>query len=68
MRTLWRADVATFEGNFTRVNGLRVNPEPVRERWIPVVMGLAALRSAISLLLPDRGRKVRLQPLGCGVA
>ncbi|MFE6752058.1 LLM class F420-dependent oxidoreductase [Streptomyces sp. NPDC057684] len=39
MRTLWREDVATFEGEFTRFRDVRVNPKPVRDRWIPVVMG-----------------------------
>jgi probable F420-dependent oxidoreductase len=39
MRTLWREDVATFEGDFTRFRDVRVNPKPVRDRRIPVVMG-----------------------------
>ncbi|MES4888735.1 LLM class F420-dependent oxidoreductase [Streptomyces sp. NPDC096012] len=39
MRTLWREDVATFEGDFTRFREVRVNPKPVRDRRIPVVMG-----------------------------
>ncbi|MEW1616533.1 MULTISPECIES: LLM class F420-dependent oxidoreductase [unclassified Streptomyces] len=49
MRTLWREDVAGFEGEFTRFSAVRVNPKPVRDRRIPVVMGgngRAALRRA----------------------
>ncbi|MEU4929768.1 LLM class F420-dependent oxidoreductase [Streptomyces yokosukanensis] len=52
MRTLWRDDVATFEGDFTRFHGVRVNPKPVRERGIPVVMGgngAVALRRAAKI-------------------
>ncbi|WP_225823641.1 LLM class F420-dependent oxidoreductase [Streptomyces naphthomycinicus] len=52
MRTLWREDVATFEGEFTRFRKVRVNPRPVRDRRIPVVMGgngEAALRRAATL-------------------
>ncbi|MBA8960462.1 putative F420-dependent oxidoreductase [Rhodococcus percolatus] len=39
MRSLWRDDVATFEGEFVRVDSVRVNPKPVRDRRIPVVLG-----------------------------
>ena len=39
MRTLWRDDIATFEGEFVRVDSVRVNPKPVRDRRIPVVLG-----------------------------
>ncbi|GGV09096.1 LLM class F420-dependent oxidoreductase [Streptomyces filipinensis] len=49
MRTVWQEDVATFEGDFTRFREVRVNPKPVRDRRIPVVMGGngdAALRRA----------------------
>ncbi|MFF8860506.1 LLM class F420-dependent oxidoreductase [Streptomyces sp. NPDC015139] len=52
MRTVWREDVATFEGEFTRFRDIRVNPKPVRERRLPVVMGGngdAALRRAVTL-------------------
>ncbi|OIK29215.1 LLM class F420-dependent oxidoreductase [Streptomyces malaysiense] len=52
MRTLWRDDVATFEGEFTRFHGVRVNPRPVRGRGIPVVMGgngTRALRRAATI-------------------
>ncbi|MER5859589.1 LLM class F420-dependent oxidoreductase [Streptomyces sp900105245] len=52
MRAVWRDDVATFEGEFTRFRDIRVNPKPVRERRVPVVMGGngdAALRRAVTL-------------------
>ncbi|MGW4563013.1 LLM class F420-dependent oxidoreductase [Streptomyces sp. NPDC004561] len=52
IRTLWREDVATFEGDFTRFHGVRVNPKPVREQGIPVVMGgnsSLALRRAATI-------------------
>ena len=39
MRTLWADDVASFSGEFTRFEAVRVNPKPVRDRRIPVVMG-----------------------------
>jgi probable F420-dependent oxidoreductase len=48
LRTLWRDDVASFEGEFVRFSGIRVNPKPLRRR-IPVVVGGnsdAALRRA----------------------
>lgn len=38
MRTLWRDDVASFDGNTVRFNSIRVNPKPVRSR-IPIVVG-----------------------------
>jgi probable F420-dependent oxidoreductase len=49
MRELWSADVASFSGEFTRFDGVRVNPKPVRGRRIPVFAGGnsdAALRRA----------------------
>jgi probable F420-dependent oxidoreductase len=49
MRTLWRDDVATFRGEFAAFDAIRVNPRPVRDRRIPVVVGGnsdAALRRA----------------------
>lgn len=52
MRTLWLEDVATFEGEFTRFNAIRLNPKPVRDRQLPVVMGgngNAALRRAATI-------------------
>jgi len=31
MRTLWRDDVATFDGEFVEFDSVRVNPKPVRD-------------------------------------
>jgi probable F420-dependent oxidoreductase len=39
MRTLWRDDVASFDGEFTRFDRIRVNPKPLRNRRIPIVVG-----------------------------
>jgi probable F420-dependent oxidoreductase len=39
MRTLWADDIASFSGEFTRFEAVRVNPKPVRDRRIPVVIG-----------------------------
>jgi probable F420-dependent oxidoreductase len=39
MRTLWADDVASFSGEFTRFNSVRVNPKPVRAGRIPIVLG-----------------------------
>src|SRR5215472_3913630 len=39
MRTLWADDVANFTGEFTKFESVRVNPKPVRDRRIPVVLG-----------------------------
>jgi probable F420-dependent oxidoreductase len=39
MRTLWRDDVASFDGRFVGFDSIRVNPKPVRDRGIPIVMG-----------------------------
>jgi len=39
MRTLWADDVASFSGEFTRFEAVRVNPKPVHGRRIPVVIG-----------------------------
>ncbi|MFZ1175257.1 MAG: LLM class F420-dependent oxidoreductase [Mycobacterium sp.] len=39
MRTLWREDVASFEGKFVGFDSIRVNPKPVRDRRIPIVVG-----------------------------
>jgi probable F420-dependent oxidoreductase len=39
MRTLWRDDVASFDGEFVRFDSVRVNPKPVVNRRIPVVLG-----------------------------
>ena len=39
MRTMWRDDVASFQGEFVSFDSIRVNPKPVRDRRIPVVLG-----------------------------
>jgi probable F420-dependent oxidoreductase len=39
MRTLWANDVASFSGEFTRFDSVRVNPKPVRGGRIPIVLG-----------------------------
>src|ERR1700761_6402248 len=39
MRTLWAEDVASFSGEFTRFDSVRVNTKPVRGRRSPVVLG-----------------------------
>ena len=50
MRTLWRDDVASYSGEFVRFDTIRVNPKPVRDRRIPIVLGGnsdAALRRVV---------------------
>jgi probable F420-dependent oxidoreductase len=39
MRTLWRDDVASFNGRFVGFDSIRMNPKPIRDRRIPVVLG-----------------------------
>jgi probable F420-dependent oxidoreductase len=39
MRTLWADDPASFTGEFTRFDSVRVNPKPVRDSRIPIVLG-----------------------------
>ncbi|HTS97842.1 MAG TPA: LLM class F420-dependent oxidoreductase [Streptosporangiaceae bacterium] len=39
LRRLWADDVASFDGEFVRFGGVRLNPKPVRDRRIPVVAG-----------------------------
>ncbi len=39
MRTLWHDDVACFDGEFVSFSEVRVNPKPVRDRRIPIVLG-----------------------------
>lgn len=39
MRALWSEEVASFAGQFTRFDAVRVNPKPVRNRQIPIVVG-----------------------------
>lgn len=49
MRALWRQDPASFTGEFVNFADIRVNPKPVRDGRIPIVVGGnsdAALRRA----------------------
>jgi probable F420-dependent oxidoreductase len=39
IRTLWRDDVASFGGEFVNFDAVRVNPKPVHDRRIPIVLG-----------------------------
>jgi probable F420-dependent oxidoreductase len=39
MRTLWREDVASFDGEFVKFEAIRVNPKPVGDRRVPVMLG-----------------------------
>ena len=39
IRTLWRDDVASFDGEFVGFNSVRVNPKPMHDRRIPIVIG-----------------------------
>src|SRR3954449_11607157 len=39
MGTLWRDDVASFDGEFVNFESVRVNPKPVHNRRIPIVLG-----------------------------
>ena len=39
MRTLWRDDVASFDGEFVGFDSVRVNPKPVARQGIPIVVG-----------------------------
>jgi probable F420-dependent oxidoreductase len=39
MRLLWSQDVASFSGEFTSFESVRVYPKPVRGRRVPVVLG-----------------------------
>jgi probable F420-dependent oxidoreductase len=39
MRVLWREDIASFGGEFVAFDSVRVNPKPVRNRQIPIVVG-----------------------------
>ncbi|MBY0441346.1 MAG: LLM class F420-dependent oxidoreductase [Mycobacteriaceae bacterium] len=51
MRTLWRDDSATFAGEFVKFDAVRVNPKPLRDRSIPIIVGGnsdAALRRAVA--------------------
>ena len=51
MRTLWRDDVASFDGEFVHFDSVRVNPKPFANGRIPIVLGGnsdAALRRAVA--------------------
>ncbi len=39
IRRLWADDVASFDGEFVRFSNVRVNPKPVRNRRLPIVVG-----------------------------
>jgi len=39
MRALWADDPASFDGEFTRFDAVRVNPKPVRDGRIAIVLG-----------------------------
>ncbi|OBG50229.1 MULTISPECIES: LLM class F420-dependent oxidoreductase [unclassified Mycobacterium] len=39
MRAVWRDDIASFDGDFVSFDSIRVNPKPVRDRHIPIVVG-----------------------------
>jgi probable F420-dependent oxidoreductase len=39
MRTLWREDSASYEGEFVGFQEVRSYPKPVRDRRVPVVLG-----------------------------
>ena len=52
MRTLWAQDPASFAGEFTRFDAIRVNPKPLRGGRLPVVVGGnsdTALRRAVTV-------------------
>jgi len=51
MRTVWRDDVASFDGEFVGFDSIRLNPKPIRDRGIPIVVGGnsdAALRRVVA--------------------
>ena len=39
MRTLWRDDVASYDGQFVNFESVRVNPKPHHRRGVPVILG-----------------------------
>lgn len=39
IREAWKQDVATFHGEFTTFDSVRINPRPVRGRRLPVIVG-----------------------------
>jgi probable F420-dependent oxidoreductase len=51
MRTLWCDDIASFAGEFVHFDRVRLNPKPVRDRRIPIMVGGnsdAALRRVVT--------------------
>jgi probable F420-dependent oxidoreductase len=49
LRTIWREDEASFAGEFVSFDAIRVNPKPVHDGGVPIVVGGnsdAALRRA----------------------
>ena len=39
MRSIWRDDIASYAGEFANFTAIRVNPKPVHDGRIPVVLG-----------------------------
>ena len=39
MRTLWRNEVASFDGEFVTFDAVRVNPKPVVDGRVPIMLG-----------------------------
>jgi len=39
MRTIWRDDIASHAGEFANFTDIRVNPKPVRDGRVPVILG-----------------------------
>ncbi|HUB38037.1 MAG TPA: LLM class F420-dependent oxidoreductase [Streptosporangiaceae bacterium] len=39
IRQVWADDIASFHGDFTCFESVRVNPRPVRDRRLPVIIG-----------------------------
>jgi probable F420-dependent oxidoreductase len=39
MRTLWREDVSSYEGDFVRFHEVRSYPKPTRDRHLPIIVG-----------------------------
>ena len=39
MRAVWGDDVASYHGEFAHFDAIRVNPKPVRDRRLPIVVG-----------------------------
>lgn len=51
IRRLWRDDIASFAGEFVNFDRVRVNPKPVQNRRVPIIVGGnsdAALRRVVS--------------------